>query len=68
MESDIGICQKGEGLEGETVSVLFDVSLGHYGEFLPGDRTCCRDKKTQCQPTTMLAYKTLCKIKYGLLF
>lgn len=41
MESDVGICKEGECLTGEAVSVLFDASLGHYGEFLPGDRTRC---------------------------
>lgn len=45
MESDVGICKEGECLTGEAVSVLFDFSLGHYGEFLPGDRTRCRDTK-----------------------
>lgn len=71
MESDVGICKEGECLTGEAVSVLFDVSLGHYGEFLPRDRTRCRDTKHNVsqkhrQPTTTSAYKILCMIKNGI--
>lgn len=41
IEGDVGIAAKAEFFTGEAVPVLFNVGLGHYGDFFSRDSTCC---------------------------
>lgn len=43
IEGDVGIAVKTEFLTRETVSVLFDVGLGHDGDLFPRDGPSCKD-------------------------
>lgn len=41
VEGDVGIAAEAELLAGEAVPVLFNVGLGHDGDFFSRDGTCC---------------------------
>lgn len=41
VEGDVGIAAEAELLTGEAVPVLFNVGLGHNGDFFSRDGTCC---------------------------